>query len=149
MEAREILEDRPSDPSALQYLGWWHLCEEMDAEAAVDYLTRSIESGDELSWILFLWNPKLTVADPTSMESHYLLGRALMEKGHLSKAYEAYQEAVYLENRSNMLWISVGLLFFHIEQPRDCLDSFSHALRLRPSHPLVWRNLGLLVSAPI
>ena len=49
LEAKKILEGRPSDPSALQYLGWWHLCEEWNPESAVNYLTQSVKWGKELS----------------------------------------------------------------------------------------------------
>ena len=80
------------------------------------------------------------------METHYLLGRALMAMTKFEECYNAYQQAVYLNGRSNILWISIGLLYFLIEQYRDCLDSFARAVRLQPPRPLVWRNLGILVS---
>ena len=45
-EATDILKQEPSDPSALQYLGWWHLCKPSGRiEDAVEFLTRSVESG--------------------------------------------------------------------------------------------------------
>ena len=54
LEAKQILEDRPSDPSALQYLGWWNLVEKSNPEATILYLTSSVASGKGLSSDLFL-----------------------------------------------------------------------------------------------
>lgn len=45
-EATGLLNLDSSDPSALHYLGWWHLCNPSGRiEDAVEYLKRSIESG--------------------------------------------------------------------------------------------------------
>lgn len=63
------------------------------------------------------------------------------------QAYNAYQAAVYIDGRCNTLWMSVALHFFYIGQYHDCLDAMSRSIRLDPYEPLVWRNLGILVSS--
>ena len=45
--------------------------------------------------------------------------------------------------------MSVGLLYYRVKQYGDCVDAFSHAIRLNPYVPLVWRNLGVLVSSTL
>ena len=102
------------------------------------------------------------------MESHYLLGRALVllwlyqyhvceecenrqhyfcEYHPLLQAYNAYQEAIYCDgDRCSTILVSVALLFFYINQYRDCLTYMARSIRLHPYKPLVWRNLGILVS---
>ena len=45
--------------------------------------------------------------------------------------------------------MSVGLLYYQINQYRDCLEAFGHSIRLNPSEPLIWRNLGILVSSTL
>ena len=81
------------------------------------------------------------------MESHYLLGRAYIAKPEkaFSLAYKAYQQAVYLNGKSSIIWLSVAILYFYIEQYRDSLEAFSVAVRLQPDNSLTWRNLGILV----
>ena len=96
--------------------------------------------------------------DATRPESHYLLGRAYMllrqyrgqsEPDPIEQAYNAYQQAVYFDGCCNILWMSVGLLYFHANQRRDALDAMARSIRLYPYEPLVWRNLGLLVSSTL
>ena len=72
-----------------------------------------------------------------------------MELDKVTQAYNAYQSAVYIDGRCPTFWLSVGLLYYHINQYRDCLDAFSRAIRLNPYVPLVWRNLGVLVSSAL
>ena len=45
--------------------------------------------------------------------------------------------------------MSVGLLYYQLNQYMDCLDGFSRSIKLNPSEPLVWRNLGILVSSTL
>ena len=65
------------------------------------------------------------------------------------QAYEAYQQAICLDARCDTLWMSVGLLYYRLNQFKDCLDAFSRSIRLTPYKPLVWRNLGVLVSSSL
>lgn len=66
---------------------------------------------------------------------------------HLRQAYNAYQAAVYIDDRSNTVWMSVALFYFYIQQYFICLVYITESIRLDPYEPLVWRNLGILVSS--
>lgn len=90
---------------------------------------------------LFLKHP-----DNTDAQSWYLLGRCYMSQQKYSKAYEAYQQAVYRDGRNPTFWCSIGVLYYQINQYRDALDAYSRAIRLNPYISEVWYDLGTLVS---
>ena len=93
--------------------------------------------------------------DSTQMESYYLLARAFMKldeysPGHdqdiLNEAYHCYQLTVYLEGRCSTVWMSIAVLYYKVQQYRDSIDALSRAFRLDLHQPLLWRNLGVVVS---
>ena len=85
-----------------------------------------------------------------NVEGWYLLARAWLARAPsdeaCSKAYEAYQQAVYRDGRNPALWNSIAILYFKIDQYRDSIDALSRSIRLNPYIPTTWRNLGVLVS---
>ena len=87
------------------------------------------------------------VVDNTDAQSWYLLGRCYMSQQKYSKAYEAYQQAVYRDSRNPTFWCSIGVLYYQINQYRDALDAYSRAIRLNPYISEVWYDLGTLVSS--
>ena len=89
-----------------------------------------------------------TSADNSDAQSWYLLGRCYMSQQKYSKAYEAYQQAVYRDGRNPTFWCSIGVLYYQINQYRDALDAYSRAIRLNPYISEVWYDLGTLVCAP-
>ena len=67
---------------------------------------------------------------------------------HLRQAFNAYQKAIYFDgNRCSTIWMSVALLHFYINEYYHCHSAMAQAIRLDPYEPLVWRNLGILVSS--
>ena len=84
-------------------------------------------------------------SDNTDAQSWYLLGRCYMSQEKYSKAYEAYQQAVYRDGRNPTFWCSIGVLYYQINQYRDALDAYSRAIRLNPYISEVWYDLGTLV----
>ena len=84
--------------------------------------------------------------DNTDAQSWYLLGRCYMSQQKYSKAYEAYQQAVYRDGRNPTFWCSIGVLYYQINQYRDALDAYSRAIRMNPYISEVWYDLGTLVS---
>ena len=94
--------------------------------------------------------------DDAQLETQYLIGRAYFQV-YLStshsqypyQAYNAYQQAVYLDHRCDALWMSVGVLYYWTSHWRDCLNAFVRSIRLNPNVPLVWRNLGVLVNSMV
>ena len=87
------------------------------------------------------------VADNNDAQSWYLLGRCYMSQQKYSKAYEAYQQAVYRDSRNPTFWCSIGVLYYQINQYRDALDAYSRAIRLNPYISEVWYDLGTLVCS--
>ena len=87
----------------------------------------------------------LKLPDNTDAQSWYLLGRCYMSQQKYSKAYEAYQQAVYRDGRNPTFWCSIGVLYYQINQYRDALDAYSRAIRLNPYISEVWYDLGTLV----
>lgn len=85
--------------------------------------------------------------DPSNAQTWYLLGRAHMCHQAFPKAYEAYQEAVlYCERRAPIYWISIGKMYYDIDQYLDSREAISRALRLNENIWEAWYNLGILVS---
>ncbi|KAG0303510.1 glucose repression mediator protein, partial [Linnemannia gamsii] len=127
-----VLAENPNHAKVLQQLGWLYHQQQasfMDQDLAITFLTRSIES------------------DNTDAQSWYLMGRCYMAQQNFSKAYEAYQQAVYRDSRNPTFWCSIGLLYFQINQFRDALDAYSKAIRINPNISEVWYDLGTLYEA--
>lgn len=70
-----------------------------------------------------------------------------MSQQKYSKAYEAYQQAVYRDGRNPTFWCSIGVLYYQINQYRDALDAYSRAIRLNPYISEVWYDLGTLYES--
>ena len=83
------------------------------------------------------------------MESHYLLARAFMasETSNVRLPYEALRLAAYRGGDSaSTVFASVAIILYKIYQYRDYLDNLVRSIRLNSNEPLIWRNLGVLVS---
>lgn len=85
--------------------------------------------------------------EPKDAQAWYYLGRYYMQRLNYSKAYEAYQQAVYRDSRNSNFWCSIGVLYWEINQFRDALDAYTRAIRLNPYIPEIWFNLGTLYEA--
>ncbi|KAG1763199.1 hypothetical protein EV702DRAFT_1051922, partial [Suillus placidus] len=57
------------------------------------------------------------------------------------------QQAVYRDGRNPTCWCSIGALYFQINQFRDALDAYSHAIRINPYISEVWFDLGSLYES--
>ena len=67
---------------------------------------------------------------------------------HLLQAFYGYKRAIYSGgDRCSTIWMSVALLYFYINEYYNCLNAMGQSIRLDPCEPLVWRNLGILVSS--
>jgi hypothetical protein len=52
---------------------------------------------------------------------------------------------IYHDGQNPTLWCSIGVICFKINQFRDALDAYSHAIwRINPYIPEVWFDLGSL-----
>ncbi|KAI8992668.1 hypothetical protein BDB01DRAFT_779233 [Pilobolus umbonatus] len=127
-----VLSENPDHAKVLQQLGWLYHQQNTsfsNQSMAIQYLTRSLK------------------ADGTDAQSWYLLGRCFMVDQNYTKAYEAYQQAVYRDARNPTFWCSIGVLYYQINQYRDALDAYSRAIRLNPYISEVWYDLGTLYES--
>ncbi|KAI8340874.1 hypothetical protein BC941DRAFT_348071 [Chlamydoabsidia padenii] len=127
-----VLTENPDHSKVLQQLGWLYHQQNTsfsNQNMAIQYLTRSLK------------------ADSQDAQSWYLLGRCYMTEQNYSKAYEAYQQAVYRDARNPTFWCSIGVLYYQINQYRDALDAYSRAIRLNPYISEVWYDLGTLYES--
>ncbi|KAG6906171.1 hypothetical protein DXG01_015462 [Tephrocybe rancida] len=127
-----VVMDKPGHSQALQRLGWLYIqggTTFQNHDSAIAHLTKSLE------------------ANPSDAQSWYLFGRAYMASQSYTKAYEAYQQAVYRDPRNPTFWCSIGILYFQLNQFRDALDAYSRALRINPYIPEVWFDLGSLYES--
>ena len=90
---------------------------------------------------------KATEEDPQDSLNWYFLGRLYLQLRQPTKAYDAYQQAVYRDGRNAAFWNSIGLLYFSIGQFRDALDALTRAVHHAPHSPTLWWNLGLLYES--
>ena len=153
-----VLADSPNHAKVLQQLGWlYHQSGSSFAnqDLAIQYLTRSLESGPFISRVYIFSlltnhlhsNSCLQIIDGSDAQSWYLLGRAYMAGTKYQKAYEAYQQAVYRDGRNPTFWCSIGVLYYNINQYRDALDAYSRAIRINPYISEVWFDLGSLYES--
>lgn len=90
---------------------------------------------------------KATEEDPQDALNWYFLGRLYLQLRQPTKAYDAYQQAVYRDGRNAAFWNSIGVLYFNIGQYRDALDAFTRAVHHAPHCAPLWWNLGLLYES--
>ncbi|ODV88656.1 hypothetical protein CANCADRAFT_29521, partial [Tortispora caseinolytica NRRL Y-17796] len=127
-----VLAEDPKHAKVLQQLGWLYHQQNTsftDQDTAIKYLHESLEADDQ------------------DAQSWYLLGRCYMAKQNYSKAYEAYQHAVFKEGKNPTFWCSIGVLYYQINQYRDALDAYSRAIRLNPYISEIWYDLGTLYES--
>lgn len=127
-----VLSENPNHAKVLQQLGWlYHLSNTpySDQDKAILYLSQSSD------------------ADPSEAQTWYLLGRCYMAQAKYNRAYDAYQQAVYLDGKNPNFWCSIGVLYYQINQFRDALDAYSRAIRLNPHISEVWYDLGTLYES--
>lgn len=61
-----------------------------------------------------------------------------------TEAHEAYQRAVYTNERDPTYWCSIGVLYYYNNQYHDALGTSSRELQLNPALSEIWYNLGIL-----
>lgn len=147
-----VLDHAPMHAKVLQQLGWLYHQQNNQYETqerAISYLEKSVAAGMLMHCLFSVKSFAHKATDGSDAQSWYLLGRCYMAQQKYSKAYEAYQQAVYRDGKSPTFWCSIGVLYYQINQYRDALDAYSRAIRLNPYISEVWYDLGTLVSCSV
>lgn len=64
----------------------------------------------------------------------------------MRKVHHYYLQSVYRNGRVPSCWLSIGVMYYIVDQPRDSIDGLSRAIRLNPILWEAWYNIGVLVS---
>ena len=56
---------------------------------------------------------------PRAVFDRYLLGRCHLAARNYNSSHTAYQQAVYRDEKSPILWCSIGILYFKIGQYKE------------------------------
>ncbi len=139
-----------------------------ESARAIKFLRLSTKSGKLIPQTLPFECKLIAGLDPSLLATWYLLGRAYMtidEKLYgpgircdrievsrcdadcLGRAFRSYQRALNCGYRSGALWLSVGLLLYRVGRWEDCLYTLCCAAQRDQGEPLIWRNLGYMVSS--
>jgi len=95
-----------------------------DAEVALKVLARAIH------------------IDPDDPDSHFILGRALIEEGRLVEAIPALRKAAALHPESAECRLSLGHALWRAGRFDQAADAFSEAVRLQPAEGAAWSGIG-------
>lgn len=77
--------------------------------------------------------------------AHYLLARSHLAKGEFHEAHQEFQSAIMRPSACTAeFWVSIACLYFQLDQTREAFEALMFALKLKPTSPRVWSNLGVL-----
>ncbi|EUC45948.1 hypothetical protein COCMIDRAFT_25927 [Bipolaris oryzae ATCC 44560] len=124
-EAYQKLGDDASDFQANLYLGWHAL-----SKGRIDESIHRLE--------------RTTATDPKDWIPYYLLARAFLAKDRFVEAYNALQLCANYYYMVPDVWITIGVLYFKLNQYRDSLDAIARSIRLNGYTWESWYNLGVL-----
>jgi tetratricopeptide (TPR) repeat protein len=88
---------------------------------------------------------RILEADPGHVETHNLLGNALLELGKVSEAAAAYREALRLQPGHAMAQNNLGTALRMQGKLDEALASFERASQLDPAYPTPHHNRGSLL----
>lgn len=153
--AKTILSTDHKDPAANTFVALRLIQDAQDSgnlallETSTRHLEIAIASGtgfkpNQYFWVKRIWT-NILFADGTAVDPWYLLAEISMLRQDYRKAYEDFRQVVFRKPRSPQVWISIAILYYHINQFRDSIDALGRALRLNLNIELSWYNLGVLV----
>ncbi|KAF8963665.1 hypothetical protein BDZ97DRAFT_987992 [Flammula alnicola] len=98
---------------------------------------------DDMTWVvdIGILVQRLEI-DPNNGDDWHQMGRTYMVGQNYSKAYEAYQQAVYRDGKNPIYWCDVGRLYAKLYQWSDAVDAYSRGIRVNPYISEIWACLG-------
>ena len=123
---RRVLEVRPTDPDALNFLGMLR-CQSGDAAQGVELLRRAVE------------------ADPKNPHAWLNLGNVLVILHKDEEARGAFTKATELAPDLAMAWFNLGVCLGRCKQPLEAASALHRALKIEPGHLRAYESLGLVL----
>jgi len=112
---RKLLQARPEDADALNFLGLLHF-HQGQADSAVELLQRSVE------------------ANPDNPHARINLGNVLMARDDHEGAQAAFRRATELSPDLAITWYNLGVCQRQQGRPEDAADSLRKSIELDPRH---------------
>lgn len=111
-----------------------------------EWFNRAIELLGRKDWHRLIEHTlKWTKAQPRNAIASFILGNAYDEGGQLSKAIEAYQQAIHNDSNYSYAWVNLGAIYNRLNQTIDAIGAYQQAIRINPgdiSASIAWHNLG-------
>lgn len=123
---RGVLEHRPGDPDALNFLGMLR-CQAGDATEAEGLLRRSVQ------------------AEPSNPHAWLNLGNVLVILGRQEEARTVFTRATELAPQLAMAWFNLGVCLGRCKQPLEAASALHRALKIEPGHLAAYESLGLVL----
>ncbi len=123
---RRLLERRPEDPDALNFLGMLR-CQAGDAPEAADLLHRAVE------------------AEPMNPHAWINLGNVLVVLERQEEARAAFTRATELAPDFAMAWFDLGVCLGRCKRPLEAASALHRALKIEPGHLPAYEFLARLL----
>jgi tetratricopeptide (TPR) repeat protein len=72
------------------------------------------------------------------------LGVAQQHTGDYEEAISSFQRALSIDDTLDDAWLSLGLMFYEMEEFFLCEDCYNSALLHNKKNPKAWNNMGVL-----
>lgn len=123
---RSVLQARPDDPDALNFLGMLR-CQASDPREAATLLRRSVE------------------ADPSNPHAWVNLGNVLVILHQDEEARVAFTKATELAPGLAMAWFNLGVCLGRCKQPLEAASALHRALKIEPGHLRAYESLAFVL----
>jgi predicted TPR repeat methyltransferase len=123
---RRILQSRPEDPDALNFLGMLR-GQSGDATQAAELLRRSV------------------AAEPSNPHAWLNLGNVLVILRKDEEARAAFTKATELAPNLAMAWFNLGVCLGRCKQPEEAASALHRALKIEPGHIPAYETLAVVL----
>jgi predicted TPR repeat methyltransferase len=123
---RRVLQQRPDDPDALNFLGMLR-CQADDPAQGAQFLERSV------------------AADPDNPHAWLNLGNVLVVLERHEQARAAFTRATELAPGLAMAWFNLGVCLGRCKQPLAAASALHRALKLEPGHLPAYESLAFVL----
>lgn len=120
---RTILEQYPSYPEALHFLGLL-MHQKGDSDQAITLIEQALAEAPDYS------------------DAHNNLGNIFNKLGQLEKAADSYSQALDLNPENAVAFSNFGVVLSQLSRIEEAIEAFSKAVTLMPDNADLYQNLG-------